>query len=255
MQPALFVGHGSPMNVIAQNAYTESLHRLGRDLSKPRAILAVSAHWQTAGTQILDLDSPPTIHDFFGFPCELYQIKYSAPGAPELVSHVERLLDGDVRRSKEWGFDHGTWAVLRHIFPQADIPVTQLSLNTQLDFDAHFALAARLKPLREDGVLILGSGNIVHNLREFHAREVSDVLPWAEEFDGKIARALKKRDLDVLVHFEGIDTPLVRRAVPTPEHYLPLLYVLGVSDAKEPMSFPHESIQHGSVAMRSVRFG
>lgn len=255
MQPALFIGHGSPMNVIAKNAYTESLRRLGRELEKPRGILCISAHWQTAGTRILDSAAPSTIHDFFGFPCELYQITYPAPGAPELVTAVEHALDGHVQRSTEWGLDHGAWAVLRHVFPQADVPVAQLSLDTQLGLESHLELAQKLLPLRDDGFLILGSGNIVHNLREFQAREESEIMPWAKQFDETIEKALLKHDFETLVHFRGLDPALVKRAVPTPEHYIPLLYALGASRAGEKISFPFTAIQHGSVAMRSVRFG
>lgn len=255
MLPALFIGHGSPMNALGGNRYSGYLQALGRDLPRPRGILAISAHWETKGTEIVDVDFPPTIHDFFGFPPELYKIKYPAPGAPEVVQSTEKLLGLTLRRSKAWGFDHGTWAVLAHLYGAADIPVTQLSLNTELTLRDHFALAQKLRPLREQGILILGSGNIVHNLRNFNWREDSEVMPWAQDFDHKIERALLNRDFEMLLDFKGIDPALVKMAVPTPEHYLPLVYVLGTAGPVEPLSSPFAEIQNGSISMRSVRVG
>ncbi len=255
MQPALFIGHGSPMNALGGNSYAQYLGKLGRELTRPKAILAVSAHWETRGTEVLEAEAPATIHDFFGFPPELYRIQYPAPGAPELAARVSELLGHRATRTKTWGFDHGTWAVLNFLYPGADIPVTQLSLNKTLSMREHFDLAARLKPLRDEGFLLIGSGNIVHNLRDFSWNAAVEPFPWAEKFDALMERALLNRDLDMLLDFKGIEPELVRRAAPSPEHYAPLAYALGFSEAKEKVSFPFTEMQNGSIAMRSVRFG
>jgi 4,5-DOPA dioxygenase extradiol len=253
MQPALFIGHGSPMNALGGNGFSAYLNRLGQGLTKPRAILAISAHWETEGTQVLDLDPPPTIHDFFGFPPELSQIRYPAPGSPWLVEKTAELVKA--APSKSWGLDHGTWSVLRHLIPAANIPVTQLSLNKKLPFTGHYELAQKLRPLREEGVLILTTGNIVHNLRDFSWQQETAPYPWAVEFDASIKRALLERDLQTLLGFKGLDPALVKRAVPSPEHYIPLLYAFGASTKGETPTFPFEEVQNGSIAMRSVRFG
>ncbi|MGZ3723665.1 MAG: 4,5-DOPA-extradiol-dioxygenase [Bdellovibrionales bacterium] len=255
LHPVLFVGHGSPMNALGGNAYSAYLNQLGPTLPAPKAILAISAHWETLGTQVLDREPPPTIYDFQGFPPELYKITYPAHGAPELVASVERLLGPAVTRSKTWGLDHGTWAVLHHLYPHANIPVTQLSLNRSLSFAEHFQLGMKLKPLREQGYLIMASGNIVHNLREINWRDSAAWLPWAVEFDDAIREALLNRDFAKLQNFNGIDEATVRKSVPTPEHYIPLLYAAGASDAGDMISFPFAEIQNGSISMRSVRFG
>lgn len=255
MLPALFIGHGSPMNALGESAYAEYLGRLGRDLPRPRGILMVSAHWETLSSEVLDVVAPATIHDFFGFPSELYQIQYPAPIASQVVSRVTELLGNSVTRSQSWGFDHGAWAVLRFLYPDADIPVTQLSLNKGLTLREHYNLAVRLRPLRQEGFLVVGSGNIVHNLRDFSWSSETLPFPWAVKFDRAIAQALEQRDLDTLVDFKGLDVELVKRAVPSSEHFVPLVYVLGVSEIQEQVTFPFTAIQNGSVAMRSVRFG
>jgi 4,5-DOPA dioxygenase extradiol len=253
MLPVLFIGHGSPMNALGGNAYAASLAHLAATLPQPKAILAISAHWETAGTKILDMNPPPTIHDFGGFPRELYQLRYPAPGAPELVSRVETLLGKQVDRASDWGLDHGTWAVLRHVFPNADVPITQLSLNRAYSRSEHFALAEKLKVLRQEGVLILGSGNIVHNLRLINWSDSHAAEPWAVTFDEKVKTALLSHHFEKLT--EGFKTEDERLSVPTEEHYLPMIYALGASDPGDSVSFPYAEIQNGSISMRSVRFG
>lgn len=251
--PTLFSGHGSPMNALADNGFTRSLARLGRELPRPRAILAVSAHWETRGTRVLKVEQPKTIHDFGGFPRPLYEIQYPAPGAPADADRVVELLRAyEARSDAAWGLDHGTWAVLRHLYPDASIPVFQLSLNRNLTYAEHLAQAAALKPLRDQGVLVLGSGNITHNLRTIVWDPAPPAVPWAVEFDEMIKRALLARDVAALLPKE---TPEWQRAFPSLEHYLPLLYVLGASDPDELPLFPHEEIQNGTLSMRSVLYG
>ena len=253
MQPTLFIGHGSPMNALGGNDYARSLLSLGEALPRPSGILVVSAHWQTEATLVSISDPPPVIYDFTGFPEELYSLKYPAPGAPRLVARVKELLE--IEGSAAWGLDHGAWAVLRHLYPRADIPVTQLSLNRGASFADHLALAEKLKPLRQEGFLILGSGNIVHNLRRISWEENGPVLPWAQEFDLAIKTALLAHDFAAVAKFKGIDPSLVKLSVPTTEHYLPLLYAMGASESTEKIEFPFEALQNGSISMRSVRFG
>jgi 4,5-DOPA dioxygenase extradiol len=255
MLPALFIGHGSPMNALGNGAYAKYLGELGRDLPRPRGILMVSAHWLTLQSEVLDVPVPATIHDFFGFPSELYQIQYPAPIATRVVSRVTELLGPSVVRSKSWGFDHGTWAVLRFMYPEANIPVSQLSLNKNLSLREHYEIGVRLRALRQEGVLVVGSGNIVHNLRDLSWDSQASPFPWAVEFDRVIAKALKHRNLDTLLEFKDIDVEVVRRAVPSTEHFAPLVYALGVSEAGDGVTFPFTAIQNGSVAMRAVRFG
>lgn len=255
MLPALFIGHGSPMNALGHNKFSSYLGELNRNLPRPQSILVISAHWETKGTEVLESEDPPTIHDFFGFPQELYRIRYPAPGAPDLARRVSELMGKSVMRTRSWGLDHGAWAVLHHLYPAANIPVTQLSLDRTLTLRDHYNLASSLKPLRREGVLILGSGNIVHNLRNFSWAETEAPYPWAERFDAWIAEALRAHDLEKLLEFKGIEPELAKMAVPSPEHYLPLIYALAVSDGDDKISFPFTEIQNGSIAMRSVRFG
>jgi len=246
--PAIFVGHGSPMHALGQGAVVRHWARLGGELPRPRAILCISAHWETDRPAVTDLDPPPTIHDFGGFPAELYELHYPAPGSPELVAELQHLVP-ELRRDTEWGLDHGTWAPLRHIFPAADIPVVQFSLARAFDPAGHNTLARRLAPLREAGVLIVGSGNIVHNLRRVKG---SGGAPheWAEVFDAAVAERLEADDADALIKYPAL-SPAARLAVPTPEHYLPLLYVLGVRHPEDRLHFFNKFIEMGSLSMRS----
>lgn len=255
--PALFIGHGSPMNAIAQNAYTQALHRLGRQLPVPKAVLVVSAHWQSDRTLLQASAHPETIHDFYGFPQKLFEVRYPAPGSPETAERTRALFapEATVDLTQEWGLDHGAWSVLRHLFPNADIPVFQMSLSTHLTFDGHFERASQLKALRDEGVLILGSGNLVHNLRVLDWQNENLGFDWAAEFDQWVAKALLGRDTKALTRFAGLSEAQVRQAHPTLEHYAPILYTMGVLDPADEVQFPYEGLQNGSISMRSVLIG
>lgn len=257
--PVLFIGHGSPINAVQDNAFTRALASLGRTLPRPTAILAISAHWQTPGKTLVDSQqNPPTIHDFRGFPPELSEFQYPASGSPELANKLVATLNKfrGASADNQWGLDHGTWSVLAHIFPQADIPVVQLSIDYSAPGSTHYALGRELAYLRKMGVLILGSGGIVHNLRALEEAGDSDraTQSWAQEFDDRVAKALRDRNDDALQNYHTLH-PQARLAVPTPDHYWPLLYVLGAADAHERPQFPFEGFQHGTLSMRCVRFG
>jgi 4,5-DOPA dioxygenase extradiol len=255
-QPTLFIGHGSPMNAIEDNDFTRTLAALGKRLPRPAAVLCVSAHWFTEGTLAGGMARPRTIHDFGGFPEALYAVRYPAPGRPELAARVRALVGGGVVRvdEGEWGLDHGAWSILRHLFPKADVPVVQLSIDETASPRRLFGLGEKLRPLREEGVLILGSGNVVHNLRRVSFDEDAAPLPWAVEFDAWVKERLEKRDFAALLG-DLSRAPSGDLAVPTPEHYAPLLYVLGASDADDRLRFEYEGIQNASISMRAVSFG
>jgi 4,5-DOPA dioxygenase extradiol len=254
--PALFLGHGSPTNALDDNTWTRAWALLGESLPRPRAVLAVSAHWYTRGTAVTANAKPRTIHDFGGFPRELYEVEYPAPGAPELAARVAELLAPEpVGMDDSWGLDHGTWSVLIHAYPAADVPVVQLSLDATKDANRHFALAERLAPLRDEGVLILGSGDLVHNLRLYawHERGL-EPYDWAVRFEAFARERIAARDFAPLVAYTtlGRDAAL---AVPTPDHYLPLLYVLAQHRAGEPITFPIEGWDGRSVSMLGMQVG
>lgn len=221
--PVLFIGHGSPMNAIERNAWSDAWRVVGAALPRPRAILCVSAHWETPGPRVTGAAAPETIHDFRGFPQALFEARYPAPGDPELARHVAALLGDGASVDPERGLDHGVWSVLLPMFPGADIPVLQLSLDTGRDGAAHYALARRLGPLRDEGVLLLCTGNIVHNLRYFDPR-VSAGLPWALRFRDLVEKLMREGDHTSLMRFDAL--PDAQLAVPSPEHFLPLLYAL-----------------------------
>ncbi len=251
--PALFIGHGSPMNAVEDNAFSAAWAGLGQDLARPRAILAISAHWETEGVAVTAMETPRTIHDFYGFPGALYDVRYPAPGAPDLAARVRELLaPAQVAADLDWGLDHGAWSVLCRMYPAADIPVVQLSLDRGRTFAEHHALARSLRPLREEGVLIVGSGNIVHNLRRL--RWTDEAFDWARDFDARIAAAIATDNIDSLLEPAKLGGEQAL-AIPTPEHYLPLLYVLGVRDAGEQARFFNARVTLGSISMRSVSFG
>ena len=229
--PALFVGHGSPMNTLEVNGYTEAWRAFGRHLPRPKAILAVSAHWYFGATAVTAMPRPRTIHDFYGFPQELFEFDYPAAGDPDLAAEIVEVvkpewvgLDRD-----QWGLDHGTWSVLAHVYPDADIPVVQLSLNALRPLAYHLDLARRLAPLRERGVMILASGNIVHNLRRLQWNEPNLAYDWAERFDDAVAEQLAGDPGDALKVLEHPDFDL---AVPTPDHFIPMLYLAGLASAE-----------------------
>jgi 4,5-DOPA dioxygenase extradiol len=256
IMPAIFFGHGNPMNAVTHNSYTEGWRTIGEQISKPKAILSISAHWFVPQTAVTISAAPRTIHDFGGFPRELYQVEYPAPGAPELALRVcELLAPLSVKLDNSWGFDHGTWSVLRHVYPNADIPVVQLSIDETRPAAFHFDLGKKLLALRDQGVLILGSGNLVHNLHAYAwGQHMADPYDWAVRFETKAKEMMLAGEFQALVDYEmlGGDAML---AIPTPDHYLPLLYILGASFPGERISFPVEGVDGGSVSMLAVRFG
>jgi 4,5-DOPA dioxygenase extradiol len=225
--PAVFIGHGSPMNAIQTNDWTAVWRTLGRELPRPRAIVSVSAHWYTRGTGVTVAEWPETIHDFGGFPRELFAVRYDAPGSPAIARRlIELLAPVPVRASDDWGLDHGTWSVLVHMYPDADVPVVQLSIDATQPPEFHYALGERLAPLREEGILLLGSGGIVHNLARVDWSGASAPPEWAADFDRRVIEAVLAGNDTSLVDYPRV-ADSARLSVPTPEHYLPLLYVLG----------------------------
>lgn len=258
--PALFVGHGNPMNALEANRWTSAWRTLGTELARPAAILAVSAHWYGPGAAVTATDTPRTIHDFAGFPEELARFRYPAPGSPALAEQVAGLLaPADVDLDLSWGLDHGTWSVLAHVVPAADIAVVQLRIDSGLSASEHLARAASLRPLRDEGVLILASGNAVHNLGLLRWAELMGSAPpgppfdWAERFDSGVRTALAAGDLAALASL--VDSADGRRAHPTPEHYLPLLYAAGAGHPGEPVSEAVSGLEAGSLSMLSFRVG
>jgi len=256
MFPALFIGHGNPLNALHTNDWTRAWSALGRALPRPRAVLAISAHWYIEGTAVTAMTAPRTIHDFGGFPRELYEVHYAAPGDPALARRVEQLLAPmAVCADESWGLDHGTWSVLRHVFPDADIPVVQLSIDETRPPAFHYELGTKLRPLREEGILLVGSGDVVHNLHAYAwGRHPQQPYDWALRFEGQVRQALIAGVHTTLVNYEKLG-PDAQLAVPTPEHFLPLLYVLGASAAGEPVTFPVEGMDGGSVSMLAAQFG
>jgi 4,5-DOPA dioxygenase extradiol len=255
--PVLFVGHGSPMNAIEDNAWSRGFRALGEALPRPRAVLAVSAHWYLPGTFVTSNARPTTIHDFGGFPQALHQMIYPAPGDPALAEQVRRRLAAHAASSRsDWGLDHGSWSVLCHLWPEADVPVVQLSIDARLPPARHIEIGKALAPLRDEGVLILGSGNIVHNLRDAFAnlRAGRGTTPdWASAFDAAIAAALERRDGAYLSL--ALESDAGKRAHPTADHFLPLLYSFGASSPEDALGYPITGFDAGSLSMRSVRFG
>lgn len=254
--PVVFFGHGNPLNALANNTYTEGWAAIGQSIPRPKAVLAVSAHWYTSLRAVTANLSPRTIHDFGGFPKELYEVAYPAPGSPELARRVQQLLGpAGVTLDESWGLDHGTWAVLTHVFPSADIPVVQLSIDATQPPSFHYELGKRLLPLREEGVFIIGSGNVVHNLTAYGWGN-HDLRPfdWARRFEDHVRDSLRTSDDTALIDYQSFG-PDAHLSVPTPDHYLPLLYVLGLRREHEPVSFPVQGVDGGSISMLVVRFG
>lgn len=250
--PVLFVGHGTPMNAIRPNRFRSSWEALGRRLPRPRSILCVSAHWETRGTCVTATETPETIHDFYGFPKALSEVRYAAPGDPSLAARVAGLVSSErVRPDPGRGLDHGAWAVLMAMYPKAEIPVVQLSMDTSRPATSHVALARQLAPLRDEGVLIVGSGNIVHNLALLDYRDLAP-LDWALVADASIRGLIEERRLDALAAWP--ESPEARLAVPTAEHYLPLLYPVALQQADESAEFFNVSVL-GPVSMTSVLIG
>ncbi len=254
--PAVFIGHGNPMNALLRNSYTEAWAALGKSFVRPKAVLCVSAHWFAPGTGVTVTTAPRTIHDFGGFPQELYQVKYPAPGDPDLARHVQKLLAPmPVTLDESWGLDHGTWAVLCHVYPQADVPVVQLSIDETQPPAFHYEIGRRLAPLRDEGVLIVGSGNLVHNLHAYAwGRHAVEPFDWAVRFEQEARQMLLASEHHPLVDYEKLGRDALL-SIPTPDHYLPLLYVIATRQAGENVSFPVEGVDGGSISMLSVQVG
>ncbi len=254
--PAIFLGHGNPMNALMDNGYTQGWRRIGTQMPTPKAILSISAHWFVVGTGVTISTSPRTIHDFGGFPKELYRVQYPAPGDPDLARRVQTMLAPlPVGLDDSWGLDHGTWAVLRHVYPQADVPVVQLSIDEAQPASFHFGLGEKLAPLRAEGVLILGSGNLVHNLHAYAwGRHMPDPYDWAVRFETIAKQMMLGGEYKPLVEYEKLGQDALL-SIPTPDHYLPLLYVLATRQQGEAISFPVEGIDGGSISMLAVQVG
>ncbi len=254
--PAIFFGHGNPMNAIADTVYGKKWHAIGRGLPKPKAVLAISAHWYVEETAVTAMAQPRTIHDFGGFPRELFEVTYPAPGDPALARRVADLLQPARVRLDDttWGLDHGTWSVLTHVYPDADVPVVQLSIDETKPPQYHYDLARRLAPLRDEGVLVIGSGNVVHNLHAYAwGRHPAEPFDWALRFEARVRELLLETDGTALVDYEALGRDALLSA-PTPDHYLPLVYVLALRRETDRVTFPVEGIDGGSVSMLTVQF-
>lgn len=254
--PAIFFGHGNPMHAIQTNEYTEAWAKVGRELPRPKAIVCVSAHWYPPATMVTAMERPRTIHDFGGFPRALFEVEYPAPGAPELAKRIQSLLAPvDVELDARWGLDHGTWSVLKHVYPDADIPVLQLSIDETQPAQFHYDLGRKLAALRNEGVLVIGSGNLIHNLHTYAwGRHVQEPFDWAVRFEQQARECITTGNHQPLIDYEhlGRDAQL---SAPTPDHYLPLLYILGTANSDDRVSFPVEGVDGGSISMLAVQFG
>jgi 4,5-DOPA dioxygenase extradiol len=254
--PAIFFGHGNPMNAVSDNIYTAGWRNIGELTPRPKAILSISAHWFVPGTGVTIGTAPKTIHDFGGFPRELYQVQYPAPGDPELARRVHKMLQPlPVSFDTSWGLDHGTWSVLNHVYPDANVPVVQLSIDETQSASFHFEIGRRLAPLRAEGVLIVGSGNLVHNLHAYAwGRHMPDPYDWAIRFELEAKEMMIAGEYEPLIDYEKLG-PEAKLSIPTPDHYLPLLYVIGARQADEAISFPVEGVDGGSISMLTVQVG
>ena len=256
--PVLFVGHGSPMNAIEENDFVKGFRNAASSIPKPNAILCISAHWLTNGTKLTAMSMPQTIHDFGGFPQALFDVQYPAPGSPELAKETQKLLaPTHVDLDEAWGLDHGTWSVLKHFYPEADIPVIQLSIDYGKPMQYHFDLARQLQSLREKGVLIIGSGNIVHNLGRVDFGRINDIgygYDWAMEARSYINQHLVDGNFQAIIDYQKGPSAM-QLAVPTPDHYIPLLYSLGLKTKDEELSLFNDALLAGSLSMTSVRIG
>lgn len=253
--PVLFLGHGSPMNAIEENEFVAGFRKIGQELTKPNAILCISAHWETRGTYVTAMQNPPTIHDFGGFPQALFDVQYPAPGSPELAEETKKLITNtEVGLDDNWGLDHGAWSVIRHLYPNADIPVIQMSIDYTKPARYHFELAKQISSLRQKGVLIIGSGNMVHNLRMVAWRKLNEefAFDWATEANEKMKSHILSGDFQPLIDFKS-QGKAFDLAIPTPEHYLPLLYTLALKEENEKISLFNDKPVGGSLTMTSVK--
>jgi len=250
--PVLFVGHGNPMYTLSENEFTKAWKDLSKTLPVPNAILCISAHWETNGTYVTAMESPETIHDFGGFPNELYEVEYPAPGSPELANKIQKLIaNTEVIADDSWGLDHGCWSVLRHLFPDANIPVVELSIDYRKSFNQHYELAQELSELRREGILIIGSGNIVHNLRLIDWHEENAPHDWAVRFNDNVKNHIIENDFASLLKIKTVDKDF-NLAVPTPEHFIPLLYALALKEPTDRISIFNDKIAMGSLSMTSI---
>jgi 4,5-DOPA dioxygenase extradiol len=253
MMPAYFIGHGSPMNALANNKFTASLNAIGMEVSKPKCILVISAHWLTKGTYVQSAPSNKTIYDFGGFPEELYRVKYEPKGSPDTANELsEKIKHTNIQTTTEWGLDHGAWTILKHMYPLANVPAFQMSIDFSKPPAYHFQLAKELHYLRKKGVLIIGSGNIVHNLGRLNWQQPESAYDWSIEFDDSVKRKLQSHAYNDLINYTQMGSAALL-SVPTLDHYLPMLYVLGVTTQKENIHFTYEGIEMGSVSMRCFK--
>ena len=251
--PVLFVGHGSPMNAIEDNEFSRGWNDIGKELPKPKTILCISAHWETDGTFVTIQEKPKTIHDFLGFPKELFDVEYPADGSPLLANETKRLIGKtEVGFDNQWGFDHGCWSVLKHLYPKANIPVIELSIDHYKSPQWHYELAKEISSLRKKGVLILGSGNMVHNLRLLNWNDPYGKYDWAEEMNEKMKFLIAEEHHSELINYSSLGKE-ASLAVPTPEHYIPLIYVLGLKEKNEHIEFFNDKTVMGSVSMTSLK--
>lgn len=254
--PALFLGHGSPMNAIEDNEFVRGFRAIGKEIEMPNAILCISAHWETKGTMVTAMQNPKTIHDFGGFPQALFDVQYPAPGSPELAAQTKEIITtAEVQLDEKWGLDHGAWSVIKHMYPNADIPVIQMSLDYTKPPKYHYELAKELAQLRKKGVLIIGSGNMVHNLRkvEFSKRfEDNYAFDWAREANMKMKEYIRTDNHQPLIDYQS-QGKAFKLAIPTPEHYLPLLYTLALKDSKDTVEIFNDKAIAGSLTMTSVK--
>lgn len=256
--PVLFIGHGSPMNGIEDNQFSQTWRGMGQKIERPKAVLVISAHWLTTGTHITAMNNPKTIHDFGGFPEELFRVQYPAPGNPELAQATKQLITKtDVGLDHDWGLDHGTWTVVRHMYPDADIPVLQLSIDYSKPPQYHYDLAKQLAALRKKGVLIIGSGNMVHNLRMLAWDKLNETeygFDWANEMNAIFKNKIIDGNHKALIDYETLDKA-AKLAIPTPDHYYPMLYALALQDNKDDIIFFNDKAVAGSLTMTSVKIG
>lgn len=255
--PVLFMGHGSPMNGIEENEFSEYWAKLAKEIPRPEAVLCISAHWLTRGTYVTAMPNPKTIHDFGGFPQELYEVQYPAPGKPELAKEVSSIVQStNVGLNHDWGLDHGTWTVVRHMYPEANIPVIQLSIDFYQPAAYHYKLAGELARLRKKGILIIGSGNMVHNLRmvDWQNMNTPDFgFDWAKEMNEIFKTKIEKKEHQALIEYQNLGSA-ARLAIPTPDHYFPLIYTLGLQDPNDEIEFFNDKYVGGSLSMTSVKF-
>lgn len=253
--PVLFLGHGSPMNAIEENEFVQGFRNISKEIPQPNAILCISAHWETRGTYVTAMEKPPTIHDFGGFPKALFEVQYPAPGSPELAKQTQSLIKKTaVGLDEKWGLDHGAWSVIKHLYPKADIPVIQMSLDHYQTPQYHYELARELKSLRDKGILIVGSGNMVHNLGMVDWRKLNDLYgyDWAIEASEKMKKFIEEGDHDSLIHYSKQGKPF-QLSIPSPEHYLPLLYIMALKEKDEVTSLFNDKAVAGSLTMTSVK--